>query len=82
MTSDRPYRSALPLQAAREEVERGAEILFDPHVASMFLAISNETWELIRAKATMIQARSVVTAGRVETPSRLAKSESSAESRV
>jgi hypothetical protein len=39
MTSDRPYHSALPFQAARDEIERKAGILFDPEVARVFLRL-------------------------------------------
>jgi HD-GYP domain-containing protein (c-di-GMP phosphodiesterase class II) len=34
MTSDRPYRDALPLEAAREELRRGAGRQFDSEVVS------------------------------------------------
>ena len=54
MTSDRPYRSALPFQDARNEIERNAGIHFDSQVASVFLSISNETWETICKQASAI----------------------------
>jgi HD-GYP domain-containing protein (c-di-GMP phosphodiesterase class II) len=41
MTSDRPYRAALPPEEAAEEVERCAGTQFDPDVALVFL----EAWE-------------------------------------
>ncbi len=41
MTSDRPYRSALPPKAAAAEVDRCAGAQFDPDVAVAFLA----AWE-------------------------------------
>jgi putative two-component system response regulator len=41
MTSDRPYRSALPSGAAADEVDRCAGTQFDPDVAVAFLA----AWE-------------------------------------
>ncbi len=37
MTSDRPYRAALPIQVARDEVERLAGTQFDPQVVRVFL---------------------------------------------
>jgi HD-GYP domain-containing protein (c-di-GMP phosphodiesterase class II) len=41
MTSDRPYRSALPVEQAVEEVDRCSGTQFDPDVASVFLT----AWE-------------------------------------
>lgn len=41
MTSDRPYRAALPPEAAATEVDRCAGTQFDPDVAAAFLA----AWE-------------------------------------
>jgi HD-GYP domain-containing protein (c-di-GMP phosphodiesterase class II) len=37
MTSDRPYRRALPFEAAVEEVDRCAGGQFDPVVARVFV---------------------------------------------
>jgi hypothetical protein len=54
MTSDRPYRSALPFQDARNEIERQVGIHFDPQVAGVFLSISNETWEAIQGQTSAI----------------------------
>jgi cyclic di-GMP phosphodiesterase len=48
MTSDRPYRRALPLSAAYEEIRREADRQFDPAVVEVFLGIPQETWERIR----------------------------------
>jgi response regulator RpfG family c-di-GMP phosphodiesterase len=50
MTSDRPYRRALSVDAAREEVGRFAGIQFDPRVAAAFLSIGDEIWAEIRAR--------------------------------
>jgi putative nucleotidyltransferase with HDIG domain len=44
MTSDRPYRKALPFQAATEEVGRCSGTQFDPMVAQAFLSIRPEIW--------------------------------------
>jgi response regulator RpfG family c-di-GMP phosphodiesterase len=48
MTSDRPYRRALPLSAAREEIMRESGRQFDPKVVEVFLAIPEQVWEGIR----------------------------------
>jgi len=52
MTSDRPYRAALPFEAARSEVEREIGQQFDPDVASVFLQIPEAVWRKIRREAT------------------------------
>jgi HD-GYP domain-containing protein (c-di-GMP phosphodiesterase class II) len=41
MTSDRPYRAALPAESAVAEVDRCAGAQFDPDVAEAFI----EVWE-------------------------------------
>jgi putative nucleotidyltransferase with HDIG domain len=48
MTSDRPYRRALPFSAARAEVIRESGRQFDPKVVEAFLALPTEVWENIR----------------------------------
>jgi len=45
MTSDRPYRDALPLDWAMEELVRGKDTQFDPEVVEMFIAlVSRRPW--------------------------------------
>lgn len=44
MTSDRPYRKALPLTAVFEEVKRCSGSQFDPEIAKAFLAIPQARW--------------------------------------
>ena len=39
MTSDRPYRRAMPVEVALEEIRRGAGSQFDPFVAAGFLEL-------------------------------------------
>jgi len=51
MTSDRPYRRALPYSAAREEIIRESGCQFDPSVVQTFLAIPEEVLETIRFEA-------------------------------
>jgi len=48
MTSDRPYRKALSLQAVREELQRCCGTQFDPQVVDAFLSIEPSTWDEIR----------------------------------
>jgi response regulator RpfG family c-di-GMP phosphodiesterase len=44
MTSDRPYRAALPFASVSEEVERLAGRQFDPEIAKVFLEAPECTW--------------------------------------
>lgn len=39
MTSDRPYRKALPMEVALEELKKGAGSQFDPRVVKIFIEI-------------------------------------------
>ena len=65
MTSDRPYRAALPLQSARDVIERGSGTLFDPLVAAAFLRVANETWAVIARETVAVQPSSVLAAGTI-----------------
>jgi putative nucleotidyltransferase with HDIG domain len=44
MISDRPYRRALPLEHAREEIRRCAGTQFDPKVVDVFFSIPETSW--------------------------------------
>jgi len=48
MCSDRPYRKALPISAAREEIKKFSGTQFDPRVVSAFLSKPDEFWAEIR----------------------------------
>ncbi len=48
MISDRPYRRALSISYAREEVKRCSGTQFDPQVVKVFLAIPEEHWLELR----------------------------------
>ena len=48
MISDRPYRKALPMSHAREEIRRCAETQFDPRVVEVFMAIPEGHWLELR----------------------------------
>ena len=44
MTSDRPYRAALPLAAVAAELQRRRGTQFDPEIVDLFLAAPLTTW--------------------------------------
>jgi len=48
ITSDRPYRPAQSLQAAKEEIERWKDRQFDPEVVKVFLEMPDKIWEDLR----------------------------------
>jgi putative nucleotidyltransferase with HDIG domain len=48
ITSDRPYRPAQTLDAARVEIEKWAGKQFDPEVVKVFLEMPNKIWEDLR----------------------------------
>jgi len=48
MISDRPYRKALPMSHAREEIRRCAGTQFDPKVVEVFLSIPEQHWVELR----------------------------------
>lgn len=45
MTSNRPYRAALPFSAVAEEIMRCRGSQFDPELCDLFLTISQAQWE-------------------------------------
>lgn len=47
MTSDRPYRKALPFEAVTSEVRRCRGTQFDPEIVDIFLSIPRERWEVV-----------------------------------
>jgi response regulator RpfG family c-di-GMP phosphodiesterase len=67
MTSDRPYRRALPFDVSREVIERGAGKAFDQQVADIFLSIPYETWEAIRTETAAIQSFPLAAASDIQT---------------
>jgi response regulator RpfG family c-di-GMP phosphodiesterase len=74
MTSDRPYRRALPMEVSRQVIERGAGKEYDQRVADAFLNIPNETWEAIRRETAAIQSLSSAAANDIQALSQLVKS--------
>ena len=51
MTSDRPYRAALPFEAAAEEMIRCSGSHFDPQVVRAFTSVPLDVWQQIRGLA-------------------------------
>ncbi|OGK80189.1 MAG: hypothetical protein A2X52_04390 [Candidatus Rokubacteria bacterium GWC2_70_16] len=51
MTFDRPYSRAIPLEAARAEIQRSAGTHFDPAVVATFVVLRLEIFEEIRRKS-------------------------------
>jgi response regulator RpfG family c-di-GMP phosphodiesterase len=74
MTSDRPYRRALPFEASREVIERGAGKQYDSQVAGVYLNIPGATWEVIRGETAAIQAFALATASDIQALSNPVKS--------
>ncbi len=48
MTSDRPYRKALPFRVAIEEIRKEAGHQFDPEIVRVFLGIPQASWAKVR----------------------------------
>jgi putative nucleotidyltransferase with HDIG domain len=48
ITSDRPYRAAQSLEAARKEIRRHSGTQFDPAVVEVFFKVPNNIWEDLR----------------------------------
>ncbi|MCG3113006.1 MAG: response regulator [Candidatus Manganitrophus sp. SB1] len=55
MTSDRPYRKALPFEAARAEIIRSAGIQFDPEIVRVFMSIPKEQWLRVRERPLLYE---------------------------
>ena len=73
MTSDRPYRRALPFETSREVIERGMGKQYDSQVATIFLSIPDETWKVIRRETVAIQAFAFATARDIQALSKPVK---------
>jgi putative nucleotidyltransferase with HDIG domain len=48
ITSDRPYRAAQPVSAARKEIEEWSGRQFDPQVVQAFLGMPENMWDVLR----------------------------------
>ena len=63
MTTDRPYRSALSFEEAREEIRRGSGTRYDSRVASVLLESPIESWKALRHSMELSDNGSVQTEG-------------------
>jgi len=59
MTSDRPYRTSLPLQEAFERIHRGAGAQFDPECSRAFLDLKSQMAGLARNRQS-VEAEALV----------------------
>ena len=50
MTSDRPYRHALPLAAAREEIRQQSGRQFESRIVDAFFSLPEQIWGKIRSE--------------------------------
>jgi HD-GYP domain-containing protein (c-di-GMP phosphodiesterase class II) len=55
MTSDRPYRRALPHEVAAAELLQGSGILYDPQVVLAFLEVSTELLPTVGATGVPVR---------------------------
>jgi response regulator RpfG family c-di-GMP phosphodiesterase len=60
MTSDRPYRSALPVQTARSVIDAGRGELFDPEIVDAFFAVGESAWKLISADSQTASIQKII----------------------
>jgi response regulator RpfG family c-di-GMP phosphodiesterase len=60
MTSDRPYRSALPVQTARSVIDAGRGELFDPEIVDAFFAVGEGAWKLISADSQTASIHKII----------------------
>jgi putative nucleotidyltransferase with HDIG domain len=64
ITSDRPYRPAQSLKAAREEIERWSGRQFDPDIVKIFSSMPDNIWEELRREIDSQVYRFVSAAGK------------------
>lgn len=65
MTSDRPYRSALAVQTARNEIEAERGALFDPEIVDAFLALGEDAWKLISTESQTASVHAILRGNRL-----------------
>ena len=59
MTSERPYRRALPFSVARAEIICESGRQFDPSVVQAFLSIPERVWETIRLEVSGLRGKTI-----------------------
>jgi len=59
ITSDRPYRAAQSIDAARKEIARFAGTQFDPNIVSVFLRMPVSIWDDLRSEINSQARRGV-----------------------
>jgi putative nucleotidyltransferase with HDIG domain len=64
ITSDRAYRKAQPISAAREEIQRCSGTQFDPQVVNIFLEMKENLWEDLRKSIDQQLHRVAYSAGK------------------
>jgi putative nucleotidyltransferase with HDIG domain len=60
MTSDRPYRLALPLQTAQNVIYAGSGELFYPEIVDAFFAVGEAAWQVIRADSRTASINKII----------------------
>jgi response regulator RpfG family c-di-GMP phosphodiesterase len=60
MTSDRPYRSALPAHTARSVIDAGRGELFDPEIVDAFFAVGEAAWQLVSADSQTASIHKII----------------------
>ena len=60
MTSDRPYRKALPFSAAQKEIQRQSGRQFDPGVVEVFLGFGEELWASVHREGDRLRTHITV----------------------
>ncbi|MFZ2036667.1 MAG: HD domain-containing phosphohydrolase [Dehalococcoidales bacterium] len=55
MTSDRPYRPAMPFEAARQEIKRCIGTQFDPVIANAFLKTDSSCFTFEKGKVAALK---------------------------
>lgn len=68
LTSDRPYRAALPISEALEEIRRGAGTHFDPRVTKLFETLLSRG-EIALGEVPKVHVSGLLTASRVQSAS-------------
>src|SRR5260370_11947521 len=63
MTSDRPYRSAMPFEVGRDEIQRSPGKLFARPVFRAFSPLSLSKWAAIREEAASVQISTILNSG-------------------